>query len=134
MRDSEPRNRDRDRDRDGTVTEPGARTATVPVPVPALIPPDTRPPALPFWDQVWGRITYGTRRRLGQLLNWLGIPGAVANYTCEDENHSISIHHIGPIFTRIRVDQSYYSFSRFTGKFSGTGYSFCRACSNSNED
>ena len=126
MNDSEPLPRTGTGTGTGAVPEPGTATAPSPVTVSAQIPTITRPPALPLWDRIWSRLTCNTRWGIGSVFRWLGVPGAIADMSYDDQitgqRVSVKVRHFD---TRVTVGQRHYFFSRLGGKFNGTGYSLC---------
>ena len=131
MRDSEPRNRNRNGDGTDTVAGTDTGDAFVPVPGSVTVPsPSELPVMLPFWERTWGRIGFKTQCGIGSVLRWLGVPGAIADMSYDDpitgQRISVVVETLG---ARIVVGHSHYTFSRLSGKFTGTGYSLCATCS-----
>ncbi|MGE3108646.1 MAG: hypothetical protein AB7O77_09900 [Phycisphaerales bacterium] len=62
------------------------------------------------------------RERFGKTLTGIGVPGAVAPFDHTDPATKQTIRvSVGPLFTRLSVNERDYYFDRLTGKFDGTG-------------
>lgn len=59
---------------------------------------------------------------LGRILNRLGMPGAIENFSFNDPLNGLMVTvKVGPSFTYITIDGRDYVFDRITGRFAGTG-------------
>jgi hypothetical protein len=71
----------------------------------------------------WFPIAKGRlRQRIGRLLNWLRMPGAVRNLEVTDTatGQPVAVH-ISDLYVRLSVGGRDYDFDRITGRFDGTG-------------
>lgn len=70
----------------------------------------------------YGRLNTEFQILLCRLANWLGLPGAVADVVIDDP---VTGQHVevrrSIFFTRISINGRDYYFTRFGGKFDGTG-------------
>ena len=64
------------------------------------------------------------RVKLGWIINKIGVPGAIDNFSFNDPlNGLMVVVRVTPSFTYITIDGRDYAFDRITGKFAGTGMS-----------
>ncbi|SRR6266568_1855813 len=71
----------------------------------------------------WWQITRGRlRERVGALLSWVRIPGAISQATIDDPvTHQHIEVHVTALYTRLTVDGRDYYFDRLTGRYDGAG-------------
>jgi hypothetical protein len=71
-----------------------------------------------FLQVLWGRL----RLWLGRVAEWMGLPGVIQNSNIRDRLTGQNIRvRVGQLFTVLSVNGRDYFFSRFTGRFNGTG-------------
>lgn len=62
------------------------------------------------------------RIQVCRLVNWVNIPGTIANFEVDDEVSGLRIEaRTGIFFTRLSINGRDFYFRRFSGKFDGTG-------------
>ena len=75
------------------------------------------------WWQIWRTLIY---MRLVSLLNRFGLPGAIADTEIDDEGTGLKIAIKTSAFgTTICINGRDFVFSRFRGRFCGSGQTIC---------
>lgn len=88
-----------------------------------VLPPEEQKPVpatsgASWVSRTWSRIML----LMGSCMNKMGFPGAIQNVCIYDSLSQQHVEvHVGVLFTKLTVNGRDYYFSRYSGKFNGTG-------------